>query len=85
MKSPRQKRVRGRHKFQTTTVRNLIKFLLSFFLDKKERKNQEQTIAPHRQHNIAFVQSSRALSELNIAQKRIISYTADVHKKCELE
>jgi hypothetical protein len=34
-----------------------------FFFDKKETKNQEQTIAPHRQHGIAFVQPSRATTK----------------------
>jgi len=31
-----------------------------FFLNEKETKNQEQTIPPHMQHDIAFVQSQRS-------------------------
>jgi hypothetical protein len=37
-------------------------------LDQKETKNQEQTIAPHKQHGIAFVRSSRAFSQVNSCQ-----------------
>jgi len=58
---------------------------LSFFLDKKERKNQEQTIAPHRQHDIAFVQAFRAPTKLIFLQKKIRCGAADVHKKCGAE
>jgi hypothetical protein len=35
-------------------------FFIFFLLDQKETKNQEQTIAPHQQHGIAFVQALRA-------------------------
>jgi len=58
---------------------------LFFLLDQKERKNQEQTIAPHMQLGVAFVQVSRALTKLNSAQKKINSGAADVHKKCGAE
>jgi hypothetical protein len=37
-------------------------FLLFFFLEKKESKIQEQTIAPLRQHSTAFVHFSPAVS-----------------------
>jgi len=36
------------------------KSLFFFFLDKKETKNQESLIAPHRLHGIAGFQASRA-------------------------
>jgi hypothetical protein len=38
----------------------LKRFILFFSLDRKETKDQEQTIAPHRRHGIAFVQVLRA-------------------------
>jgi len=40
-------------------------------LDQKERKNQEQTISPHWQLGIAFVQALPALTKLNFAQRKL--------------
>jgi len=46
--------------FRRVGVVRLVFFLLFFFLDKKETKNQESLIPPHRQHGIAGFQASRA-------------------------
>jgi len=39
-----------------------MSYVFFFLLDQKETKNQEQTIAPHKQHAIAFVHAQPTVS-----------------------
>ena len=60
--------------FRRVGVVRLVFFLLFFFLDKKETKNQESLIPPHRLHGIAGFQASRAAPEFSfIANYKSIS------------